>query len=570
MDVAGPTRRRLTLTFALVAGLLLLGLSAQCAYAGEWMQVTCLNPDQSVAPFEGWWSFADGASASGGAGCGGFGLLSATQAAPVGTEALLYYQPPSGSTLAGGTVDVTMSAYGSGVNATGTAIAASPTEDDSDIILECALGRGGCGNGAYAYSGTLSLPANRGGEFYLWAGCDGVSGYSCDTGAGPVGAWSEVQLWWADMLLSNDSLPSASGFGGGLLSGQKITGTASLTFTASDPAGPGVYTVSVLIDGTAVYSATPNANGGECVPVGNSAGALMFDYQQPCLASEPVDLPISTAALPDGQHDVKVIVTDAAQNSATVLDQTITTANRTTISSNGSQLRHPPAPQPTTPPPPPPPPCNAVCDSHPQLQSTGPAATALDGPRSVSRSAVTLTGRLLTHTGAPIAGAQLQLIEQPAALGLSGRAIASTTTTPTGTWTFKAPTGPSRTLTVVYLEHLSDSTPQATLAYHETVKAPVKLHGARHARIGQRITFTGSLPGGYIPAGGQLVAMQILYGGQWRTIDLLRTNNTGAFAYAYQFSGVPPGAYRFRALVPASPGYPYAQASSPAVTVTVH
>ena len=54
----------------------------------------------------------------------------------------------------------------------------------------------------------------------------------------------------------------------------------------------------VQIDGKAVYSGTPNSNGGKCVAVGTSGGALMFDYSQPCPASESVDLPINTTTLP--------------------------------------------------------------------------------------------------------------------------------------------------------------------------------------------------------------------------------------------------------------------------------
>ncbi len=58
-----------------------------------------------------------------------------------------------------------------------------------------------------------------------------------------------------------------------------------------------------------------------------AAGALMFDYSQPCKSSESVDLPIETASITDGQHTLKVTVEDAAQNSSVVYDGTISTHN---------------------------------------------------------------------------------------------------------------------------------------------------------------------------------------------------------------------------------------------------
>jgi hypothetical protein len=53
----------------------------------------------------------------------------------------------------------------------------------------------------------------------------------------------------------------------------------------------------------------------------------MFDYAQPCLRSETVDVPVPTRRLPDGRHSLAISVTDAAQNASTVLDRTITTFN---------------------------------------------------------------------------------------------------------------------------------------------------------------------------------------------------------------------------------------------------
>lgn len=86
-----------------------------------------------------------------------------------------------------------------------------------------------------------------------------------------------------------------------------------------------MYAVTAQIDGQTLYSGTPNNNGGQCSPVGESGGALMFDASQPCPASESVDLPINTTGLADGQHTLKLTVEDAAANTSVVYDGTITT-----------------------------------------------------------------------------------------------------------------------------------------------------------------------------------------------------------------------------------------------------
>ena len=151
---------------------------------------------------------------------------------------------------------------------------------------------------------------------------------SCSTNVDANNNYADVFISQADLLLQNNAVPTGSGFTGTVLE-PGARGLTDLTFTAADPSGPGVYQVQVSVDGTPVYSQTPNTNSGQCVPVGTdpSSGALMFDYQQPCPPAESVDVPISTTGLQDGSHELSVKVIDAAGNVATALDQTITTSN---------------------------------------------------------------------------------------------------------------------------------------------------------------------------------------------------------------------------------------------------
>jgi hypothetical protein len=173
----------------------------------------------------------------------------------------------------------------------------------------------------------VNIPAGTGGDLDVTVICSGGSGSAkCQEGNDTL-VWANVEVKEAHLLLSNDSVPGASGFGGSLLEAG-ARGTQELDVTGTDPSGPGVYSVTVEIEGTTAYSGTPSTNNGACMPSGiTNTGVLMFASPQPCLQTEAVKLPVETAAVPDGQHSVKVTITDAAQNIASVLVGNITTHN---------------------------------------------------------------------------------------------------------------------------------------------------------------------------------------------------------------------------------------------------
>jgi hypothetical protein len=319
-----------------LASITAISVDTSPAYAGSWIEVSCENPNLSAAPSDGWAGFVSGSpgygsnnSTSCGPGSPMLAILSSDAAAGVGSGENLQYAPPAGSALAGGSVDVSMYGDGYGADASGTAVVYSPefAYSGADVLLQCSSGQPPCsaGGSPYDYAGVISLPANRGGSFYIGAGCGGSGGQSCDEG-GSEGAWALVRVWWANFLLSNTATPAATGVSGTLLS-PNARGTQELAFNATDAGGPGVYNTTAQVDGKTFYSGTPDTNGGECVPVGSSGGVLMFDYSQPCRQSESVDIPIDTTSLPDGQHTLKVTVEDAAQNSSVVYDGSITTDN---------------------------------------------------------------------------------------------------------------------------------------------------------------------------------------------------------------------------------------------------
>ena len=54
------TRRIATITGALASTVAIVALFSATASAGQWIQVSCVNPDQSAAPSQGWTSFTTG------------------------------------------------------------------------------------------------------------------------------------------------------------------------------------------------------------------------------------------------------------------------------------------------------------------------------------------------------------------------------------------------------------------------------------------------------------------------------------------------------------------------------
>jgi hypothetical protein len=212
-------------------------------------------------------------------------------------------------------------------------------------------------------------------------------------------------------------------------------------------------------------------------------------------------------------------------------------------------------------------PCNGTpCDEAAKLAAI--AGEAKTFTRVLGHSTATLVGRLTSPTGAPINDAQVKLLQQ-----ISGSTtvtpIASTTTNADGSWSIKAPAGPSRLLRVAFYSHTLDTIPASTLDFHENVQGTMSMRAPRRARLGRPLVFTGQLAGGYVPAGGESVQMEIFYGGRWRTIEVLTTNGHGQWAYKYVFSLGVGTSYLFRAATVSNAGYPFLSTHSKPVRVTV-
>ncbi len=539
--------RRLALTTTVLAMALTLCLAAS-ARAGQWAQATCSDGGEPVST-EGWAPGTVGGYLSivePGNTCaqvgGSLSLRDEVGYQLANSGPMWVYSAPADSTIQGGLITLSLASPG------GQAYLSTPNNSTevSELVVMCTEL---CKT---VKENTLTDYYHGGSRLYAVTECIPPSGKEyCSSGLD-----AQMNIKSATILLSNEAKPTAAGFAGTLLN-NPASGTASLSFTAHDEHGPGVYRATVQIDGHTMWSATPNLSEGKCVAHGAYEGALKFHSLQPCPQETEVHTEIQTSELAEGQHTLKVEIEDAAGNKATVYTGPITIDNQPPVvtppivsvipPSRGAPNGEPASERATL-----------------TLAGRQPKAFA----REQTRSAVVLAGRLTAPTGAPIKGAQVQLLQQVIG-SAAATPIASATTRPDGTWALKAPAGPSRLLRIAYYSHTLDSTPAATLDVHESVQGVVSMHAPHKAHLGRAVVFRGQLAGGYVPPGGESVQMEILYAGRWRTIEVLPTSSRGAWTYKYVFTLGVGASYLFRAVTVPNGGYPFLSTHSKPVRVTV-
>jgi hypothetical protein len=486
------------------------------------MQVSCdSNRGPSATDSEGWSGYTAGGApappSQASAGCTPHAVIANTSTVPSGAAAVLQYSPPAGSQIVGGSVTL----QASGNNAQG-----GPGYGGATYLQQGSLDMGRpyytCGS---ATCGPWVQPlADQAGPLYVAAGCWGT--------CGPYGEFQSVTVDGLHALLRSDSSPTGSGFGGSVLAAT-AHGTADLNFTAGDPSGPGVYQVSVSIDGKTMYQATPNTNAGRCAPTGTDAtsGAWMFDFQQPCLRSEAVDVPVDTTGFSDGQHDLAVVVIDAAQNRSTVLHQTITTANRTTVASAGGESLAPPS-QPTATP------VGYVL----QLDARSQKATAGVLRSRFSRSAFTLAGVVMTTSGTPAPGVPVTVRSSPTGGG-AAVTVAQTISDGAGRFSVAIPRGDSRSLQL--------AAGAGVISWKQVVTPSIALRIRSLSRA--RLLFSGRVGIDWGPGPRPVVEIEDRTPLGWQPVTFAALSRHGTFRKLYPSSPITIGyRYAFRAVVAAS------------------
>jgi hypothetical protein len=210
-------------------------------------------------------------------------------------------------------------------------------------------------------------------------------------------------------------------------------------------------------------------------------------------------------------------------------------------------------------------------------KSCGSTTTKSSKPLSSSKSIDLAHGVKATVSGVlrdakngdkPVADAPV-LIEQQATTGGQVTTIGHTHTDSKGAYTFKLPAGESRTLFVVY----RGSTTRRGVVAQVAVKVTgaVVLNVSAGLTAGGKVTFTGHVVGGYVPASGTLVTLEDELKGYTRSFGAfakpIRTNSAGVFHITLTMPKHSKGIkYLFRALVPTQTGWAYQQVSSSPVT----
>jgi hypothetical protein len=578
------------LTATLIAAIALAALVA-VAWAGQYHVYSCRTPTGQVAPTVGWspsshalYDFTSNTCESGG------GLIAAIEAGhahPADSEfdkATWAFKAPEGETIANAMMwRAGNTLGGSNENASYLFWLSGDASlgPNARVFDECRAGEGCIGEGSFASpqatENRVTAPASVLGSSYLSLNtyCGSfVKEVPCPTNEGSKITYdAEVELFAADIVLSQPTGPTVSAVSGGLAEDPTVSGTSDVAFHATDP-GSGVYEAIIEADGKVIEHEVINEEGGRCHDVGGTTDGLpAFLYTQPCPAEASADIPFDTTALTNGERHLVVSVTDAAGNAATVLNREIDVTNQlptspaacgTGAAASGQSAGQSPV-------------LTAGWKGHrgARLRARyGPAQTiegTLTGPASTSgspRGSAATSGA--KAGGNPIPNAQLEVCELPAYKGAPTTLIAALRTGPNGHWSLALPRDlPSTMLRIGYRKTPLEPQPAVLQRLTLSIPAALRLHiTPRTARSSGTIHFSGRLHGGPIPPGGkQLVLEARSPGGHWIEFHVIRTRPGGRFAYLYRFRLPGPAHYQFRVLSEAEADFPFAAGASNVVAV---
>lgn len=355
----------------------------------------------------------------------------------------------------------------------------------------------------------------------------------------------------------DDPSPPVGGVVGTSADAQIWSGAVRLQVNATDE-GAGLHRAVLLVDDAdAVVLPLGNER---CRDVGPDPAINEFVTPRPCpLRINDLALDVDTARLPQGRHEVRVALEDAAGNRTVIFGPVVRMIAANGAIGPGSDL-------------------SLRGAANGEGASDDARLTAHWGRRGARTRLVSrfgrshvVRGRLRTADGTPVARAVLDVISRTTAV--DARTLAKRNGPVTGAdgrWSLVLPRNvSSRDVTFRYRSHVGDTIPTATASVRLRVRAGLRLAiHPRVARRGQTIRFAGRLLGGPLPRGGkQIVLVARARRGPWLRFNVIRTGTHGRFRATYRFQQ--PGAvqYRFRALSRAEAAYPYLAGGSNVVTV---
>jgi hypothetical protein len=374
------------------------------------------------------------------------------------------------------------------------------------------------------------VPSTR--DFQAGIYCSfGAGAQSCQWTSDPVIALRRVTF-----TLEESSPPTAQITGGTLLSGGSATGTQTVSYTATDQ-DSGVLRVSVLIGDTTVGT---DQYGESCAN---------DDWNACPVRQDPADMSIDTNQVADGTYPLRLLVTDAAGNTATVdTGRTVTVSN--------PRANGPGAVRKT---------------SSVQLLVGQGQSRAL---RTSYGRKLVIAGQATDADGRPLADAVVNVASQIAQAGQDFTGIGQTQTDASGAFAFSVPPGPNRTLRFSYTSPIvagQQARGQTDVVLQ--VRAAARLTVSdRKVAGGRRVTFRGRLAGGPVPASGVPIGFRGQVGKHTRKFGDTQTDDRGRFRLTYKMPAAGPrkATYPIWVRIGADgDDYPYLPGLSNRVRVTV-
>ncbi len=381
--------------------------------------------------------------------------------------------------------------------------------------------------------------------------------YSC--AQGPCDGTKMLRSWitQASFDLRDDVAPLGAA-SGAAIAASTWSGPTGVAIDATD-AGAGLARAIVEVDGADAQSIALAGGRASCSDIGPEPAVREYAAAQPCPTSVRGVHTIDTAALPQGDHTVRLLLEDASGNRTSIFGPVTRRidaadaqigpgsdpARRGDLNGRGARD-------------------DARLSAHWGDRGRRTLLTSAFGHRHVVR------GRLTTAAGGPIADARLDLLSRTTAVNARSLPKRGPVTGADGRFSVTLPSNvSSRDLTLRYRSHVADTIPVASSALRLRVRAGVRLRVSPHvARRGGTVRFSGRLLGGPVPRGGKLIVLMVRgRTGPWLRFNVVRTDRRGRFRAAYRFKQPGAARYRFRALSLAEAAYPYLAGGSNAAIV---
>ncbi len=178
------------------------------------------------------------------------------------------------------------------------------------------------------------------------------------------------------------------------------------------------------------------------------------------------------------------------------------------------------------------------------------------GAGALVRRGQLLHGTLLDAAGHPLPGATITVSVLPRD-ATTWLAVGSLRTDVGGRFSYAVPAGPSRTIQFAFAGDVA-LRPAAAAVTVRTPAVTTLAADYRAMRVGQVVTFSGRLLGGYVPARGALVVLEAFDRAHWVKFATAHASSRGRWTTSYRIiAGSGSYVYRIRVLVPLQQGYPY-------------